>query len=135
MIVQLIASWVACVMVGAGAVGTAVVMRRRERHAERDQELKLACLARLDEPPADRLPSWVVLGWHGDGEDLTLATVSVSKADFRQKSWVESVGGLHLTRRECTLAAEFSSFTLLHGTRTFDDEVRELKTVWRPRQP
>lgn len=127
---------IACLAAGSGI--TFLVMRRRERRAERAQELRLAELARLDEPSVTGLPSWVVVGWHGDGENLSLAATSVSKALFSQDSQIEHVDfpgfrrKLQLVRRRCVLSVEFPAFTLLHGQGSFEDAVRELRTVWRP---
>jgi hypothetical protein len=126
----------------AAVIGSCVtwfVMRRREHRAERAQELLLAERARLDEPDRADLPSWLVLGWHKGSEDLTLATASLSRADFSQETSRKTVQApgfrrpLRLEQRRCRLEAEFTAYTLLHGQGDFDEAVSELRTVWQPR--
>lgn len=133
----IISLWgVACLAAGSGL--TFLLMRRRERWAERVQELKLAELARLDEPKPGGLPSWVVVGWHEGGVNLTLASTSVGDCKFQQDSWIERVEmppfrrPLQLARRTCKITVQFTAYTLLHGQGSFEDAIREVRTVWHP---
>jgi hypothetical protein len=90
-----------------------------------------ARLALLPEPDFTRQPSWVVVAWHGEDDNVVLASADVAAAHFNQERWVERQGPYRLTQRRCGLELEFPRFTLLQGAEDFDAVIAELRTVWR----
>jgi hypothetical protein len=110
-----------------------IVMRQRECRAERAHEVTLARESRLESPPTG-LPSWIVVGWNGEGKHLVLSSVNVTGVDFRQEGGIrppQRMAGfrhpVRLTWRRCLLHAEFPAYTVLNGVTTFEQAVAGLR--------